>query len=187
VLRWWFVMDYAGVRTGPARDVFELRGPAVKLQCENELLGEGGKRQHTGRGNTLNQEFASNFTQHFDALAQKYPVYGELRNIFDMALVAALIESEGLADQAGWSMSGLLDPSVVGVPLGNAPQTVDTVLNHRIIKKAHIVAAVSGGVRAVPKSFVDSQRIQVERQGDLRSARDRSAPAGPPTGHWWWD
>ena len=38
----------------------------------------------------LNAEFAHRFTTHFAALAKKYPVYADLQNIFDLALVASL-------------------------------------------------------------------------------------------------
>jgi hypothetical protein len=59
---------------------------------------ENGKQVNTGRSSELNAQFARNFTQHYDALAVKYPVYAELRNIFDLALVAGLIEQHRLGD-----------------------------------------------------------------------------------------
>ena len=43
---------------------------------------------HTGQSDPLNQQFAESFTAHFAELADKYPVYGELRTIFDLALAA---------------------------------------------------------------------------------------------------
>ena len=49
----------------------------------------------------LTSEFARSFTKHFDTLAAKYPIYAELKNIFDLALVAGLIQSHDLPGQIG--------------------------------------------------------------------------------------
>ena len=81
-----------------------------------------GRRVHTGQSDLLNQQFADNFTAHFADLAARYPVYAELQNIFDLALVSALIKSEGLAEQVGWHMAWLKDPRQYRVSLGHAPR-----------------------------------------------------------------
>jgi len=62
----------------------------VRVLSENELLAAQGQRVHTGGSDPLNQRFADSFTAHFAALAQKYPVYGELRAIFDLSLAVTL-------------------------------------------------------------------------------------------------
>ena len=49
----------------------------------------------------LYQEFAANFSQHFAGLAARHPVYADLQNVCDLALVSALIQTHGLADQIG--------------------------------------------------------------------------------------
>ena len=49
-------------------------------------MTEQGGRVHTGNSDELTSEFAHNFTEHFALLAEKYPVYAELRNVFDLAL-----------------------------------------------------------------------------------------------------
>src|SRR5260221_6401358 len=87
VLRWWFTLKYDSVQATADRDAFELRGPGVQVMSENELLTRLGEQVHTGKSEPLNQEFAQRFTSHFSALAEKYPVYADLPNIFDLALV----------------------------------------------------------------------------------------------------
>jgi len=187
VLRWWFVMDYDAVLADADRGVFELRGEGVRVLSENELLTAKGERIHTGKSDVLNQEFTGNFTQHFDQLAAKYPIYAELRNIFDLALVGALCRAEDLPAKVGWRASCFRDPEQYLVELGSAPTSVETVANHRVINKVHILAAVSGGVDANPVPLVTGDAIHTDRTGKLDSHWHRSEPPEMATGGWWWD
>lgn len=187
VLRWWFAVNYDAVKASSDRDVYELSGQGVKVLSENELLAANGKQVHTGKSEELNSAFAHNFTKHFPALAAKYPVYADLQNIFDLALVCSLIKAESLADRAGWQMSLFDDPRQFVLSRGQAPKEVDTVVNHRVVNKVHVVAVVSGGVTADCSSLVKTGAIQTDRQGTLGSHRDRAKPEQLPRGNWWWD
>jgi hypothetical protein len=187
VLRWWFALNYQSLVASGDRQAFEFRGPGAKVLSENELLTETGQRIHTGQSEPLNEEFAHDFTRHFDALAAKYPIYAELRNIFDMALAAALIKGEDLPGRVGWHMTCFNDPKQYQVQLGFAPKTVETVINHKIVNRTQIVAVVSGGVFVDPKDLVQRGAIETDRTGKLGSHYARSAPENLPRGRWWWD
>ena len=56
-------------------------------------------------------------------LAEKYPVYAELRNVFDLALVAALIKAEGLPERVGWHMTCFAAPGKFPVAASQPPAT----------------------------------------------------------------
>lgn len=187
VLRWWFTVDYDSLYASADRDIYELRGQGVKVLSENELLTAAGKRVHTGQSDELNSQFAHNFTRHFEQLAVKYPVYADLQNVFDLALVASLVKAEGLADRVGWHMLCFDDPSRYVVAGGQAPQEVDSVINHRVVNRVHILAAVSGGVNVDCRSLVKAEAIEQDRQGALGSERVRSAPERVAHASWWWD
>jgi hypothetical protein len=188
VLRWWFTLNYDAILASPTHDIFEVRGQGVKVLSENELLTALGKRVHTGQSDDLNQQFAQNFTKHFAALSKKYPVYADLQNIFDLALVSALMKSENLAEQTNWHLTCFADPVQFNTAEGNLPKGVATVINHRVINKVNIVAAVSGGVSVEPRSRVQPSALQVDRKGELQSERSRSAPAKSIARNaWWWD
>jgi hypothetical protein len=187
VLRWWFTMNYRSVLAGPQRNVFQLRGTGVKVLSENELLNEQGGRVHTGQSDDLNQQFADNFTAHFADLAARYPVYAELQNIFDLALVSALIKTEKLAAQVGWHMTCFNDARQFAVSAGHAPTAVETVVNHRVVNKIHVLAAVSGGVSIDPAPLVRSAAVELDRHGALiNTYRLAPAPAAA-NDRWWWD
>jgi hypothetical protein len=187
VLRWWFTLKYDAVEATQGRDAFEIRGPGVQVLSENELLTALGQRVHTGQSEPLNAEFAHRFTAHFAALAQKYPVYADLQNIFDLALVSALIGSERLADKVGWHLTCFLDPDQYRVALGPVPQSVDTVINHRVVAGKHVIVGVSGGVRVEPWRLVSGEAIKTDGYGALPARRVAARAGELPIAAWWWD
>jgi hypothetical protein len=188
VLRWWFAMNYAAIQCTPNRQAFELHGQGVRVLCENELLDAGGERIHTGEATALNHLFAQNFTEHFAKLAVKYPVYAELQNVFDLALALALIRAEGLADLANWQAPCFIGDNTYRVATRRAPQTVETVMNHRVINKRHIIVGVSGGVRVDPWQLVKNVATESDNYGKLNDAHKAgSAPADTQPDRWWWD
>ncbi len=187
VLRWWFTLRYDAVKATAQRDAFEIRGPGVQVLSENEVLTAMGRAVHTGKSEPLNQEFSQRFTQHFAAMAQKYPVYADLQNIFDLALVSALINSERLAERVGWHMTCFRDAEQYPIGLGPAPRSVETVINHRIVNQKHVVVGVSGGVHVEPWSFVQGAAIAVDTYGALGAQRTNSAVEELPLEAWWWD
>jgi len=191
VLRWWFTLNYQAVLASQDRQAFAIRGQGVKVLSENELLTAEGKRVQTGESEPLNRQFAQSFTEHFEALCQKYPVYADLRNICDLALVGALVRAEDLSAKAGWHMTFFGDPQAYQVELGPAPKEVETVANYRVIRsgsKIHTIAGVSGGVRVDPAAIVTSQAIEVEGYGPLSSQHSAAVPKELlPLEAWWWD
>jgi hypothetical protein len=187
VLRWWFTMNYAALVTDADRHVFELRGQGVKVLSENELLAANGQRVHTGQSNDKNQEFAASFTKHFAALSAKHPVYAELQNIFDLALVSSLLQSEqSPLDRA--LVAGLFsDVETLTLPAGTVPREVDTVLNHRVVNQTQIIAAVSGGVSVEPGVLVKRTALQVDNSPRLKRDYEYGQPKADANQRWWWD
>ena len=187
VLRWWFALHYAAIRTSPAGDAYELVGDGVCVLSENELLAAQGQRIHTGQSDPLNQQFADSFTAHFAALADKYPVYGELRTIFDLSLAVALIDADKLAERARWKPTRLLDNEKLRLPQWPAPREVDTVANCVVVNRRQIIAGVSGGV------MVDTEKTLANRTAETSTVLatvGKVAPAVAAEGNsivWWWD
>lgn len=188
VLRWWFTLDYRNISVTEKRDAFALQGPGVKVLSENEHLDAQGQRIHTNTSTALNATFARNFSTHYAALAVKYPIYAELKNIFDLAMVCSLIENERLADQVDWNMTHFGPKGGYQVTTGSAPTVVDTIMNMRVINKKHIIAGVSGGVNFDPSSMLTEDKISVDEYGLMTA--DRAASNTPETlkhHSWWWD
>lgn len=181
VLRWWFVMDYEPIGTTGDDRAFVLRGRGVRVLSENEFLGANGQRIHTGQSSIWNSQFAANFTEHFDELAHRYPCYVALRNIFDLALAAALVRELELDAKAGWTPGIFASAGPYEVERVEPMATVESVVNHRVINRVHVVAGVSGGVRADPAALVSAGALQKQPRA--------AAPPIPqlPADVWWWD
>jgi len=184
-LRWWFTMNYDAVLATPQSDAFELRGGRVRLLSENELLTATGQVVHTGQADAVNEQFARSFTDRFPELAARDLNFSDLAGIFDLAVVAGLLSNEGVPQQVGWSMSTFLDPDLYIVPIGAAPRTVESVINHRVYRGRHIMAAVSGGVMVNPWNTVHRDHRAADSDGQLARARDGGRNAD--TSRWWWD
>ena len=188
VLRWWFTLKYDAVHATENRDAYELRGTGVQVLSENEMLTNLGQQIHTDASEPLNQAFAKRFTDHFAELAEKYPVYADLQNVFDLALVSALIKSQDLAEKVGWHLTCFNDDQQYQVTLGPAPQSVDSVINHRVMNQRLIIVGVSGGVMARPSKFVNEQAIVTDSYGALKAERTNDrAQRDLPLEAWWWD
>jgi hypothetical protein len=187
VLRWWFTMNYEALRATPDRDAFELRGTGVQVLSENEMLTQRGERIHTGQSDELNEQFAHSFTKHIAELGAKYPIYADLRNVFDLALVAALIVAEDVPNQLNWPAIHFVEEKRYQAERGAAPTEVETVINHRVIGQKHIVAGVSGGVSADASQYVQKPAIVIDNYGALQAGHTASVPRNLPDQAWWWD
>ncbi|MBM4002682.1 MAG: DUF1598 domain-containing protein [Planctomycetes bacterium] len=188
VLRWWFTMNYDAVQSTESHDAFAWVGSGVQVLSENQLLAAQGKRIATGQSDELNTRFAESFTRHFAALAEKYPIYAELQNVFDLSLVCALLQSQDLPGQVGWQMSHFRNLEACPVALGPAPKEVLSVVNHRVIRGKHVVAGVSGGVSVQPRTFVAPDRIRTDQAVQLHERHSRSPqPQEMESSSWWWD
>ncbi len=135
LLRWWFTVNYNALLTSPERDVYELSGQGVRLSSEDEFLSAQGQRVSTGVADARNQQFSDNFTKHFAEIAQKYPIYADLRNVFDLAVVSAVLKNEGVCERIGWHRLGFSDPRFVGTEHGFAPTSVESVANGTTLAK----------------------------------------------------
>ncbi len=184
VLRWWFTLNYKGVRATESRNAFELVGPGVRVLSENELLDERGVRIHTGSSEDLNSRFAHRFTKHFDELATRYPIYAELRNVFDLAVVANIIHAE--SGQIDCRFKHFTSPERYQLALGAAPTHVDSVINYRELGRKHLIVGVSGGVRIDARPFLRSSQL-ADDQGNLAAVSAAGVPDTVPADVWWWD
>lgn len=187
VLRWWFTLNYDAIVATPDQTGYEIRGQGVKVLSENEMLTITGQRVHTGESSPANTAYTSSFTEHFPQLCEKYPVYADLRNIFDLAMVAALLKSERLPEKIDWRMSCFGDPDQYQVARGTAPKAVQTVIAHRVVNRTQIVVGVSGGVSVNPATYVAADAIKRDDYGAIAAERTRAKAKNDAIEAWWWD
>ncbi len=101
------------------------------------LTETGNRRESKGRVNKASKLFASSFTKQFSKIAEKVPVYAELRDLIDMSVAAAWIQKQGLYEKAGWSMdlfgSEEKFPIEVGSPIERA-ETAVNIVSHSVYR-----------------------------------------------------
>jgi len=185
-LRWWLTMKYDGVVHSKDRNVFQIQGSSVLCQGLNEKITPDGQRIQTGKADPINLMFAANFTANYAELAKRDLVFADLQNVFDLALVAALVRHERLDRKTGWT-GGAFAYGGRYEPAGYEPvKTVMSVSNHRVYNGKDVVIQVAGGVRADLMAVVKNDRLNktAPRLGTMLSTA--RAPK-LPEGRWWWD
>lgn len=185
-LRWWLTMKYDSVLHNAERTAYQVVGSSVLCQSENQIVTKEGQRLQTGQAEKLNREFAANFTKHYQELAQQDLVYADLQNIFDLAMVAALMRNEQLANRAGWEMGAFAAAGAYHPAEFEPAHTVDTVVNHRVYNGKDVVVQVAGGVRVDTSSVVKNQD-NLKVSNDVGTLSTKSKAPALPAGRWWWD
>lgn len=177
--RWWMAADYDPMLCTPDRLCWQIRGAAVKTMTEDSVLTQRGQRIISPRQNRLAQQWADTMTGQYDQLSSSLPIFGELRNCFDLAVVGALMASEGLAVRADCDWSVLLDPDRLQGPRLPIPKSIPSAASLVRGRKGWIVS-VSGGVKMDAWSVVNdvetNDKLNPKRSKALKSQGDR----------WWW-
>jgi hypothetical protein len=177
--RWWLACDYKPLARSEDGLAWRLRG-GVKAMTEDELV-TAGTVKGTGKANPLAQEWADRMTERYDQLAVKEASFGDLRNLMDMCVVAALIEKEDLLGLAGLTVPRLTSQeSGVDIATWHAPKSIATQCSFLKAGREYIVTA-SGGVdidawSVVSKTEVDPQLLPTHKE---------AAPAADAG--WWWN
>ena len=178
--RWWLACNYEPLLRSEDGLAWELRGPGVKAMTENDVVNNQGQAAGAGRKDVTAQQWADLMTKHYGELSKKNAVFGELRNIMDMCVVAALIEKEGLATKAGLSIPLMADSKSELAPLTwwNVPKTVATQCSFIKAGREYIFTA-SGGVQVDSWAVASNSAVKAE----VAQAREK---AGVPAGKAWW-
>jgi hypothetical protein len=182
--RWFFTPNYECVRTTSDGQAMELVGDGVKVVGEEELVAINGQRAATGRGNTASQAFTQAFTKVYSELADRSPVYAELRNMIDLAVAAAYIQHSGLYEKANWKADLLGDENAITTEVYNAPKQVATVVN--VIHKGNKLSMPNGGVEINPLMALAPEKVMADKDSKVAEARAK-VKIELPKGRWWWD
>ncbi len=160
--RFWMEMNYNPVRRSEDGKVWQVSGPGVKTLTENDFIDKQGQSKASGKRDPIAAKWATAMTDHYGDLVNKDQIFGELRNMFDFTVIAALIEKEGLVAASGVQISTLAGTGeAVEMPKWNAPTKVPTsasLINH---SRGAIVTA-SGGVQLDPWSVVSQVEVSAE-------------------------
>ena len=173
--RFWLEPKYEALLRDAEGLAWELRGSGVKAMTEDDFLASTGSVQHTGKANAVAQKWANTMTEKYAELAVADPIFGELQNCMELAIVGAVIVKDRLADKAGYSLPTLMDPSAVKTDAFSAPKQVES-------KSSAINRVVmSGGVAINSWAVADKATVSTA----VAPVRAKVAPT--QTAKWWWN
>jgi hypothetical protein len=163
--------------TDADRLAWELR-PGVKVMSEDERRSADGKVEGTGKTNAIAKKWADTMTAKYSQLAAKDSVFAELQNCMDVAVVAALIAKEKLAETAGLDLSVYTDGKLIPPQTLGTPKHVLTEVSLAKSGREWIITA-SGGVQFSGFSVIEKR----ETSDQLSKQR----PVDVDSKQWWWD
>jgi hypothetical protein len=174
--RWWLAANYEPIRRDQAGLAWELRGQGVKCMNEDQFLAQG-QIQRAGKSDPNAQEWADTFTEKFDELSREDSTFGELRNVFDLSVVAALAAKENLFAKAGLEIPHLRNE----LPFEefHVPRAVPSHGSFVRARREKVISA-SGGVQIFPWEIADRTEIVQ----DLAAARPERNDAA--AGAWYY-
>jgi hypothetical protein len=178
--RWWMAPNYDPLATDGKGLAWELKGQGVMCVAEEDMFNASGQREQRMKANPYSQKWADLMTKHYDELSEKYPVFGDLRNCMDLAVVGALIMKEGLLNKADLKLPYLTSDRTLTTSYYNPPSQVDSKASF-VRKGNNDLFSVSGGVDLQPWAVIEksstSDAVDPVRIEASKARGDR----------WWWN
>jgi len=184
--RWFFTPNYETVKVTEDGLAMELVGQGVKLIGENEMVTADGGRQQANQTDRASFLFTSTFTKKYDELADRSPVYGQLRSLINLLIVSAYIHEQDYYSQADFDLGIFNDEQRYPVETYQAPETVETAVN-AVWKGSRLLTPIGGGVSIKAKEALTPERIQRDEDGSLAKTQKEVTLEKLAPGQWWWD
>jgi hypothetical protein len=184
--RWFFVPDYECLRVTEDDSALELIGDGVKLVNADEVVAADGSRAKSGTIDAASRDFTQNFTKKYPELAAVSPVYSQLRNCIDLAMLAAFMQQKDYYAKAGWEMPLFGSETAYPVRTLSAPQQVETAVAS-VWKGNHLMTPIGGGVEIRATKALARENAQGDSEGKVAAERDKVDLKGLAKDQWWWD
>jgi hypothetical protein len=136
-------------------------------------------------GNRASDTFSEGFTRKYAELAQRVPVYAQLRNAVDLRVAAAFLRQQGYAQRAGWKMAVFGNEAVMPVRTHSAPRQALAAVN-AAWRGSRFVAVAGGGVSIRPEEALTSQHLLSDKEGKVAKLRSQVGTT-LYADRWWWD
>ena len=163
-----------------------MEGGGVKLVGESESVSAKGARRGGAKGSRASRTFCSSFTKMYRQLAEKMPLYAELRNCIDMSVAAAFIQEMDFYGQADWDMEYFGNEASYSVEKYNAPTKVAPAIN-AVWKNGLLMTPIGGGVNIQPRAALTTDNMKTDESGSIQKVRQSIQVDSLKSNQWWWD
>jgi hypothetical protein len=178
--RWWLSPNYEALYRDGEGLAWELRGVGVKCLTAEDTFNAAGQRTATAQASPMAQRWADNMSAKYEELAAKEPIFAELRNCIDLAVVSALVLKENLTARAGCDLPMLIGERSYAVAEYPVPKQVDSKAT-AVKKGRNWVITASGGVMIQPWEMIQTAKASVQ------IAPVRAQAVSSRKTAWWWN
>lgn len=163
--RWWLACDYEPLARSEDGLTWQIRGSRVKAMTEDQIIHADGSVEQTGKTNPVAEEWATTMTENYEQLSLVEPVFGQLQNVMDLSVVAALIQHQNLLEKANCGNLPMLTTQAGDGALTRweVPSWVATESSVMKNGRSFILTA-SGGVQLDPWYFASRSEVSPEIQ-----------------------
>lgn len=183
--RWWFTPNYDCVRVSDDNLAMELVGQGVQLNGEDRTFTPDGRLIETGiKPGKASHLFTTSFTKKYEDIADKSPVFAQMRNMIDLVVAAAFIRQQDYYGRAKTTLGVFADEAALPVENLETPKHTDCVVN-AIWKGNRFFAPASGGVSIRPQTALEQDRLMSDDGGKLSKLHEGVSGTGGE--RWWWD
>jgi len=177
--RWWMACNYEPIRREASGRVWKISGQGVKTLTEQDIIAADGSAKSDGGQDKLAVRWAETMTEQFESLSKEMPVFQDLRNAMDLAVVATLIRQEQLDVASGIDLAVLRgEGDVVPQMSFRMPKSLEPQCSF-VRGRAGWTVTASGGVNvnafAVAENQVQDSDLATLETGPRSSDR------------WWWN
>ncbi len=175
--RWWMALDVEPLGRDAEGLTWEIPPARVKTLAESDFLSRAGLQRGAGRADPATKKWAELMTARYDELAAAEPVFGQLRNCMELAVVAAVIVTQRLPEKAQTQLVHLLDESVCQTAKLPAPKQVPS--QAVVLAKLGKTMVACGGVQINPW-----EAVKAAQTNNALAAR-RSELQFDAAARWW--
>lgn len=170
--RWWLAPNYEAITRDAAGLAWNLQGGKVVTMTETDLYEGTNVVRGAGKASPVYSQWADKMTENYDRLASVEPIFGQLRNCMDAAIVAAIIAENDLPGKIGNPLESLFvgyEPVKLNVPKNVPPTAV-------MAKKGNQYMSVTGGVSIDMWKIARGAKVSKTLSGEGKEV----------TGEGWW-
>jgi hypothetical protein len=187
LVRWFFAPKYDAIQIASNDLAASLVGGSVELMTENEIVDQFGNRQVARKNaNQASLAFCNSFTKNYEKISLADPVFAELKNCMDLAVLAAFIQSKDYYGLSGLTLDLLGSEDKLSITTLQTVKQVESVVT-ALFRNNQLITPVSGGVLVRPLEEVRESAVTVDESGKTDELRDQVKLSNLQPNQWWWD
>lgn len=179
--RWWLAPRYNVIERSVDENIYRLSGPRLQLMSQDELVDLKGNRSDAAFKEVSAEKYTQQFNRHIKALCEQVPSFAATQNLFDLAVVSALIRRAQVEGKLTWTPSVLTDPDALPHQSYATPTQVPSMVNVKMTGRSLLIGLIGGGVTIVPNNVIN-RTTELESDKLPNSLRHSSN-----TPNWYWD